>query len=190
MLGINDLKPGVIFLHNNQPHKVLEASHLKKAQSMGMLQVKIKNMINGNVLSTTFKSSDEFEEANVSRETGVFLYSHRGQFYFCLSNNPKTRFSLPEEILQNEKLYLKPNTEVTIIYFDNKPIGIELPIKIDLKVIEAPPNVKGNTAQGGTKPVILETGLKIQVPMFINVGDIIRVNTQTGEYTERVQKAE
>lgn len=189
MLTINSLKPGTIFLYQNQPYRVLEASHLKKAQSMGMLQVKIKNLVNGNVLATTLKSSEKFEEAEVSYETGMFLYSHRGQFWFAKKDNPKDRFALNESQLGEERWYLKPNMTLRVIYFRGSPIDIELPIKMDFRVTEAPPSIRGDTAQGGTKTVVLETGLKIQVPMFIEAGDIVRVNTQTGEYTERIEKA-
>jgi elongation factor P len=189
MLTINDLKIGVVFLYNNQPYKVLEASHLKKAQSAGMMQVKIKNLITGNVLATTLKSSDRFEEADVSRETFTFLYEHRGQFWFAKPNQPKQRFFLTEEQITENRLYLKKNTELQILFFKGKPIGIELPIKMDFVVIEAPPGIKGDTAQGNTKMVTIETGAGVRVPLFIQAGDVIRINTETGEYVERVEKA-
>lgn len=188
MLTINDLKPGVVFLFNHQPYQVLDATHLKVAQSAGMLQVKIKNLINGNTLSTTLKSADKFEGAEVSRGTHRFIYQHRGQFWFAKPDKPQERFFFEEAQIGENKYYLKANTEVQVLYFDNKPIGIELPIKMDFEIKEAPPNIKGNTAQGGTKTAVLETGVKIQVPFFIETGDIIRVNTQTGEYVERITK--
>jgi len=167
---------------------VLEATHLKVAQSAGMLQVKIKNLINGNALSTTFKSADKFEEAEVSRETYKFVYQYRDQFWFTKPDKPQQRFFLEESKIGENKYYLKPNAEIQVLYFNNKPIGIELPIKMDFEIKEAPPNIRGNTAQGGTKTATLETGLKIQVPLFIETGDIVRVNTQSGEYTERITK--
>lgn len=188
MLTINDLKPGIVFLYNNHPYQVLDATHLKVAQSAGMLQVKIKNLLNGNTLSTTFKSADKFEEAEVSRETYKFVYQHRGQFWFTKLDKPQERFFFEEAQIGENKYYLKSNAEVQVLYFNEKPIGIELPIKMDFEIKDAPPNIKGNTAQGGTKTATLETGLKIQVPLFIEIGDIVRVNTQTGQYTERVIK--
>src|SRR3989338_2217588 len=188
MFTINDLKPGIVFLYNNHPCQVLEATHLKVAQSAGMLQVKIKNLINGNALSTTFKSADKFEEAEVSRKTYNFVYQYRDQFWFTKPDKPQQRFFLEESKIGENKYYLKPNAEIQVLYFNNKPIGIELPIKMDFEIKEAPPNIRGNTAQGGTKTATLETGLKIQVPLFIETGDIVRVNTQSGEYTERITK--
>lgn len=188
MFTINELKPGTIFLYQNQPYRVLEASHLKKAQSAGMLQVRMKNLINGNVLSTTLKSSERFEEADVSRETFVFLYGHRGQFWFARQEKPQERFSLTEEQLGGKQSYLKQNTEVQVLFFKEKPIGIELPVKMDFVVAEAPPGIKGDTAQGNTKIVKIETGATVRVPLFIETGDVIRINTETGEYSERVRK--
>ncbi len=188
MLTINDLKYGVIFIYNGQPYSVLEHSHLKKAQSAGMLQAKIKNLITGVTLSTTFKSADKFEEADVSRETYRFLYAHRGQFCFAKPNKPQDRIILPEDHIKEAGAYLKSNAEIQILFFESKPISIELPIKMDFRVTEAPPSAKGNTAQGGTKTIVIETGAKIQVPFFINEGDIIRINTETGEYVERAEK--
>lgn len=188
MLTINDLKPGLIFTYNNQPYRVLEASHLKKAQSSGMMQVKMKNLINGSVLSATFKSADRFEEADVSRETFTFLYEHRGQFWFAGQNEPQRRIALTENQIAEKRLYLKKNSELQILFFRGEPIGIELPIKMDFIVTEAPPGIKGDTAQGNTKMVKIETRAAVRVPLFIEAGDVIRVNTETGEYVERVKK--
>lgn len=189
MLTINDLKYGVLFLYNNQPYKVLEASHLKKARSGGMVQVKIKNLINGNVLSITFKSSDRFEEAIVSQETFLYLYNHRGQFWFARVGKPQERFFLTAEQIGEKQHYLKQQAEVQILFFEGQAIGIELPIKMDFIVTEAPPGIKGDTAQGNTKSVTIETGAIVRVPLFINTGDVIRINTETGEYVERVKKS-
>jgi len=188
MLGINDLKPGVIFLYNNQPYKVLESSHLKKAQSKGMMQIRMQNLIYGNVIETTFKSSENFQEADITIEERKFLYKHRENFCFVDPQDPKNRFYLKEEQIKEYVPYLKPETEVKVIFFEEKPISIEIPIKMEFKVIEAPPGLKGDTAQSGTKTVIIETGAKIQTPLFIQEGDVIRVNTRTGEYLERIKK--
>lgn len=188
MLTINDLKYGVIFVYNGQPHQVLEFSHLKKAQSAGMLQIKIKNLITNAVLLTTFKSSDKFEEAKVSRETYQFIYSRRNQFCFIKKDKPQERIFLQQSQVDKAGQYLKANSETQIVFFDGKPINIKLPIKIDFKVTDSPPSDRGNTAQAGTKTAVIETGAKVQVPLFINSGDTIRINTETGEYVERTEK--
>src|SRR3989344_3817490 len=112
----------------------------------------------------------------------------KANFGFAKKNNPKNRFQLKEDSIADQAKFLKPNTEVLAFKFREKIINIELPVKIDYKVVEAPPSYKGDTATGGSKTVKLENSLQIQVPMFINEGDTIRVNTSTGEYVERAEK--
>lgn len=188
MLSITDLKIGTIFVLDKQPYKVLEYKHSHLGRGGSVVQVRIKNLLTGTVLNRNFKQSDEFEEAEIERVKSKYLYHHRGQYFFCQEDNPKNRFSLSENEIGKKTKYLKPNTLIEVLFFQNKPVDISLPIKIDLKVIEAPPGIKGDTAQGGTKTVVLETGLEIKAPLFIKQGDIIRVNTETGEYVERVTK--
>lgn len=188
-LSYNDLKPGILFVKEGAPHEVLEYSFVRMQQRKPVVQLKIKNLISGKVLDYTAHQTDEFEEAEIEKNSVRFLYGHRGEYWFSAAGNPKDRFLLKEEILGENALFLKQNTEVMAFKFNGKIINIELPVKIDLKVTEAPPSLKGNTAQGGNKSVILETGAKISVPLFINEGDIVRVNTATHEYVERVEKA-
>ena len=117
-----------------------------------------------------------------------FLYAHRDKYWFANENDPSKRFELREDILGDSVRFLKPNTVLDSILFKEKIIDIELPVKMDFKVVEAPPAIKGDTAQGGVKQVKIETGASVNVPLFINQDDIVRINTETGEYTERVEK--
>jgi elongation factor P len=188
MLGTNDLKRGTIFLFADQPYAVLESSHSKMAQSRPVMQTKIKNLITGNVISHSFKQGDRFEEVSLERKKFIFLYSHRGEYCFVDEHDKSKRFFLKEEQLGEEKRFLKQNEVITAVFFNDLLVHIDLPVKMDFKVVEAPPNIKGDTAQGGTKTVIIETGAKIQTPLFVEMGDIIRVNTTTGEYAERMEK--
>lgn len=188
MLGMNDLRVGTFFVYEGNPWQVLEARHLKMQQRRPVMQTKIKNIINGKIIEKNFQQSDYFEEANVERKDITYLYNHRGEYWFSDPEKKGDRFTLPEESLGNQTKFLKANMEVNAITFNDKIINIELPIKIDLKVVEAPPSVKGNTAQGGTKQVKIETGATIIAPLFINEGDIVRINTSTGEYVERAEK--
>lgn len=153
----------------------------------GMLQVRIKNLVTGGVMSETFKGSDKFKEADISNKKIKFIYVHRDTFVFSLAENSSQRFELEDEVVASSKNYLKSNSELDGVYFAGNIINIKLPAKVDLKVTEAPPTEKGNTAEGGKKPVTVETGLKVQTPFFIKEGDVIRVNTKTGEYVERVK---
>jgi len=189
MLSMNDLKPGIYFIFEGQPYEVFKAQHLKMQQRRPVMQTKIKNLVNGKVVERNFQQSDYFEEADIQKKDVRFLYSHRGEFWFSKVDNPSARFMLDQEIIGKEpSKFLKPNTVVMALLFNSQIINVELPVKMDFKVIEAPPSVRGNTAQGGTKQVTIESGTTVNVPLFINEGDIIRINTQTGEYSERVEK--
>lgn len=152
------------------------------------MQTKMKNILNGKLYERNFQQSDVFEEADIKSQNVKFLYSHRDEFWFAQENDPSQRFKLDQEVIGDGVKFLKANTIVKAVLFNQKIINIELPIKMDFRVIEAPPAVRGDTAQGGVKQVKLETGATINVPLFINEGDIVRINTQSGEYTERVEK--
>ena len=187
-LGVNELKPKTFFIYESQPYVVFETHHLKMQQRRPTVQVRMRNLMNGKVLERNFAQSDVFEEANVSRQKVKFLYAHRDKYWFANENDPSKRFELREDILGDSVRFLKPNTVLDSILFKEKIIDIELPVKMDFKVVEAPPAIKGDTAQGGVKQVKIETGATLNVPLFINQDDIIRINTETGEYTERVEK--
>lgn len=188
MLDYNQLKPGIIFIFEGAPCEVLESEFLRMQQRKPVVRAKIKNMINGKILERTFHQNESFEEAEIEKRKVKYLYNHRGKFFFCEENNSAARFDLDREQIGEISKYLKQNTLVDIAVFNGKIINISLPIKMDFEVVESPPGIKGDTAQGGTKAVIIETGVKINVPLFIEARDIIRINTQTGEYVERAKK--
>ena len=186
MLSYFDLRKGVQFVYEGQPYEVLEFQQIYKAQDMVVARTKIRNLINGKVLERTFHQDDKFEEAELEKVEVKFLFTHRGKFGFCETQNPRTRFELAEEQIGESSKFLKSNQNLIGIKFQGKIINVSLPIKVQLKVIEAPPGVKGNRSQAGTKTVTLETGAKINVPLFVEEGDIIEINTETGEYTRRI----
>lgn len=186
MLSYFDLRKGVKFILDDEPYEVLEFQQIYKAQDMVVARTKIRNLINGKVLERTFHQDDKFEEAELEKVEVKFLFTHRGKFGFCETQNPGKRFELAEEQIGESSKFLKSNQNLTGIKFQGKIINISLPIKVQLKVIEAPPGIKGNRSQAGTKTVTLETGAKINVPLFVEEGDIIEINTETGEYTRRI----
>jgi elongation factor P len=188
MLSYFDLRKGVQFVLDGQPYEVLEFSQMGKAQDVVVAKTKIKNLITQKVFYRNFHQGDTFKEAEIQKMQAKFIYSHRDKFVFCELKNPANRFDFTKETLGDISKFLKPNQEVTVIIFDEKIINISLPIKVELKVQDAPPNLKGDTAQGGTKPVTLETGGVINAPLFIEAGDVLEVNTETGEYVRRVNK--
>jgi elongation factor P len=186
MLEINDLKKiGLIILLNNQPHLVLESQHATTAQRRAFVRTKLKNLVTGETIEKTFNAGDKIEEANVEKVKATYLYSDNQNVYFMNLENYE-QFGLSKDILMGKEKFLKEGQEVTVYIFNQKPINVELPKKVDLKVIEAPPGIRGDSATNIMKQVTLETGLKINVPLFIKEGDIIRINTETGEYVERV----
>jgi elongation factor P len=141
------------------------------------------------VIEKTLHQSDVLQEASVTKREVKYLYSNRGEFWFCEPNNPKERFSLPVDVVGDIDKYVSENSLVEAIEYDDAIMSVSIPIKVELKVKEAPDAVKGNTSSGATKEVLLETGHSIFAPMFINQGDIISVNTDSGLYSERIEKA-
>lgn len=192
MLEYNEIKPKKFIVYENEPYEVIESHVARTQQRKPQNQVKMRNMLNGRVIPTTFHASDKVEEAEVYTKKIKYLFSNKGEFWFCEEKDASKRFTLPETLIGNQGKFLKPNTLVDALIFtyddEDKTIGIKMPVKIELEIKDAPPGIKGNTAQGGTKLATLETGATINVPLFINIGDVVRINTETGEYTERVDK--
>lgn len=188
MLAYNELKPGKFVVFEGQPYAVVDFHFLRMQQRKPVTQVKMKNIITGKTLEKTFQPSDKFEEAEIETKQIKYLYNNRGEYWFCEADNPAARFNLEKSLVGRNIDLVKANTLVDAKIFDEKIIGIELPIKVELKVVEAPPSTKGNTAQGGSKQVKLETGATINTPLFINEGDIIVINTETRQYVERANK--
>lgn len=186
-IPVNDLKPKTYFIYEGAPYVVLETHHLKMQQRRPTVQVSMRNLINGKNLERNFAQSDVFEPADVERQKVKYLYAHRDQYWFSYENDPK-RFELKADIIGDTAKFLKANTVIDAIAFEGMIISIELPIKMEYKVTEAPPAIRGDTAQGGVKQVTIETGASINAPLFIESGDTILVNTQTGDYVERVNK--
>lgn len=189
VLNYNDVVPKKVIIHNGEPCEVLSSHVFRMQMRKPVNQTKLRSLKSGKVIEYSFHQNDTVVEADIEYQNITFLYENRGEWWFCEEGNPRNRFKLEDSALGDKSHYLKANEPVEAMKFNDAIIGIHLPIKMDLKVTEAPPSIKGNTAQGGSKQVTLETGAIINVPLFINTGDIIRINTDTGEYTERVTKA-
>jgi len=188
MLSYSELKKGAKIIIEGEPYEILEARPMKKARRQAVLQSKIKNLITGHILLRSFQQGENFEEAKISKFEAKFLYHHRERYFFSKKENPSKRFDLSSEQIGEVSKFLNPNQVVQGFTYREKIINISLPIKVQLKVIEAPPGVKGERSQSGTKQATLETGVKINVPLFIEAEDIIEVNTETGEYARRIEK--
>jgi len=184
MLNFNEIKTGKVIKLNAEPYIITRTDHHKMGRGGAVLKIKCRNLINGNVLEKTYQGTEKAEEAETETKKANFMYKDKEEAYF-MDNTSYEQFNLPVEEIGEAAEFLKDGTDVDVLYFENKPVSISLPIKMEFKVISAPPGVKGNSAGNVNKQVELETGAKINVPMFINEGDIIRVNTETGEYVER-----
>jgi elongation factor P len=189
MLSYNELKIGTMFKFEGTPYEVLEYEFLRMQQRKPVAKTRIKNLLTGQVIERNFHQNEALEEIEVEKKPITYLYSHRGEFWFCEKGNPKNRFKLEETKIGPAARFLKPNSEVLSLVLDEQILSVKAPIKVELKVTETPPGEKGNTAQGGTKTATLETGAEVAVPLFINTGDIVRINTDTGLYVERAEKS-
>ncbi len=186
MLSYNDVTPKRLIILDGQPYEVLSAHVFRKQQRKPVNQTKLRNVKTGGMTEHTFHVSDKVEEAEVEARSAMFIYERNGEWWFHEIGNPSKRFSTKDDHIGDAGKFLVGNTEVQTLWFEDELIQVKLPIKMNLEVKEAPPNTRGNTAQGGNKVVVLETGANMNVPMFIETGDVIRVNTETGEYIERV----
>ena len=196
MLNYNQIKERAYIIHDGEPWEVIASQVSRKQANKPVNKTKLKNLVNGRVIEHTFHVSDKANEAEVSRREVQFLYYQEKQdeYWFADPSNPKDRFVLPETVIPDTMRFVREKDTVQALVFTDKEgedmiIGLKIPIKVELTVAEAPPNIKGDTATGGNKVVTLETGATVNAPLFINAGDVIAVKTETGEYTERVSKA-
>jgi len=187
MISTSDFEKGIIIKFEGQAWMIVGFEFVSPGKGAAFYRTKLKNLTGGNLMERTFKSGEQFEEVITEKMKVKFLYTHRDRYFFCRENDPSSRFDLPKEAIGDSVAFLKPNQLVDAVSFEGKIINISLPIKVNLKVVSAPPSFKGNTAQGGTKVVTLETGAQINVPLFIETGDVIEVNTEKGEYVKRVE---
>jgi len=192
MLNYNEIKEKKYIVLDGEPFEVIFSHVFRKQQRKPVNNTKLKSLLSGRVVERSFGQAEKAKEADISTKQIKYLFNTKGEFWFCEENNPSKRFNLNTEIIRDGIKFVKENSLVDALLFSDKDeekiIGIKIPIKVDLKVSEAPPAVKGNTAQGATKQVTLETGATVFTPLFINEGDIVRINTDTGEYTERISK--
>ncbi len=190
MLEYSEIRERKIIIFEDEPCEVMEAHVARTQQRKPQNQVKLKSLLSGRTWNTVFHASDKADEAEINKKDVKFLYTNKGEYWFSDPENPKDRFKLDEKVLGDSAKYLKANENATALVWDNdgeeQIISVKVPVKMEFVVKEAPPSIKGNTANGGGKIVTLEGGIKLSVPFFVEAGDTIRVNTETGEYVERV----
>ena len=183
-----DIRAGVYVSMNGAVFEVLENTFSKKSRQQGSNQVRMRNLSSQSVISKTFHASDKLEAVEVEKQTVTFLYERNGEAIVHAEGNPGKRFSIPKDKVSACE-YIKQGENITVKKSGDIVLSASPPIKVVLKVTESPPSVKGNTAQSGSKRITLETGAIINAPLFINEGDLVVINTTTGEYVERAEKS-
>lgn len=185
MLSFNEIKMGKVIKINSEPFVIIKTDHHKMGRGGAVLKTKCRNLINGNILERTYQGSDKAEEAETETKKANFMYKDKDEAFF-MDAETFEQFNLSVDEIGSQIKFLKEDTNVDVLYFEGRPVTVSLPIKMDFKVVSAPPGVKGNSVGNVNKMVEIETGAEISVPMFINEGDVIKVNTETEDYVERV----
>ena len=185
MITAGDLRKGVTFEYEGKVYVVVDFLHVKPGKGAAFVRTKLKNVITGQVIEMTFNPVTKFEKAQIERKQMQYLYND-GDLYYFMDNETYDQMPLNKEDIGDCMKYLKENMEVTILSFKGKVFAVEPPIFVELEVTYTEPGIKGATATGSTKPATVETGASFQVPLFVEIGDKIRIDTRTGEYMERV----
>jgi len=189
VLSYNEITPKKIIVFNDEPCLVLSYHVFRKQQRKPVNITKLKSLKSGRVVENTFHVNETAEEADTETKKITFIYRKGDEYWFHFSGKPGERFSLSANLIGDQGRFIKDRSELDALIYEEEVIGVKVPIKIELKVKEAMEAVKGNTSSGALKEVTLETGATIMVPMFISEGDIIAINTESGDYSERVEKA-
>jgi elongation factor P len=184
MVFAKDLRAGTHFILEGKIFRVLNYQIAKTAQSKAIVRVKVQNLETGAVLEKSFKSEDQVESAYVETKPLEYLY-HDGDGYHFMDQQTYEQIAIPEELLGDNTGFMKENMVANIIFYEDRPLGIELPPSVELRVVETEPGFKGDTVSGASKPARLETGRTINVPLFVEAGDLIKVDTRYGKYLER-----
>lgn len=185
MATTSDFRNGFVFKLNNEIYTIVEFLHVKPGKGGAFVRTKLKKILDGSVIDRTFRAGERVEEVRLEEREMEFLYKDNNLYYFMDSETYEQQ-ALTEAQLGDTLNFLKENTSVTVQFHEGEPLTVELPIFVDLQIVETDPGVRGDTASGGSKPAKLETGAVIQVPLFVKNGITVRIDTRTGEYVERV----
>ncbi len=186
MISTADFRSGARLLLEGQPFYIVEFQHVKPGKGGAFVRTKLKSLMTGNVLDRTFRSGERFEEPDLEERDLQFLYASDDTYTF-MDTETFEQFSYEKKQLGENADLLKENMVSKILIYEHRPIGVELPIFIELKVVDTEPGFRGDTASGGNKPAVLETGAVVKVPLYLEVGEIIKIDTRTREYVERVR---
>lgn len=185
MIPVTQLRKGVTFEFDDQIWRVLEYDHYKPGRGGAIIRTRLRNLRTGSIINRTFSSGDKVQDIRLDHQTVEYLYSD-GEMYHFMDTETYEQPALPKDVLSDVLPYLKEGTNLELELYEGEALGIELPITVELEVTDAPPGYAGDTATGANKEVTLETGTKLTVPLFINTGDVVRIDTRSGEYLTRV----
>jgi elongation factor P len=186
MYSTPDFRKGLKIELNGEPFAIVDFLHVKPGKGGAFVRTTLKSLMSGNVIDRTFRSGEKVDKPDLEEKEMQFLYESDGEFHFMDSETYEQLF-LTQVQLGDARSYLQENVAVTVLFHNGKPIGVEVPIFVELKVSATEPGIKGDTAGGATKPATLETGMTVQVPLFVNEGDVLKIDTRTGKYMERVR---
>lgn len=186
MISTAEFRNGARLLLDGEPFYIVEFQHVKPGKGGAFVRTKLKSYKSGNVLDRTFRSGERLQEPNLEERDMQFLYA-AGDTYTFMDTESFEQFSFEKKQLGVNADLLKENTISKILIYEHRPLAVELPIFIELKVVDGEPGVRGDTASGGTKPVVVETGAMIKVPLYLEIGEVIKIDTRTREYVERVR---
>lgn len=184
MININDIKNGMTILVDGNIYQILEFGHVKPGKGAAFVKTKLKNLRTGSIIEQTFNSSIKVEKAMIEKKTMQYLYDNSGSYVF-MNMEDYSQIELPVSQIKEESKYLTENMEVDILYFGSEMLGVNIPEKVELTVVKTEPGIKGNTATTATKEAVLNTGLTVRVPMFIDEDDIVIISTKDGKYVSR-----
>lgn len=185
MISSSDLRPGTVINLDNTLYTVLEFQHTKPGKGGALIKTKLRNIESGQSMEKTFRAGEKLEKAVLEKKQVQYLYSE-GTSYVFMDTNSYEQYHIDEKIVDKSKFYLKDEQKLHLFFYKNQPLQLELPVAVELKIVKCEPGIRGNTVSSSFKPAELETGLKINVPLFINEGDMIKVDTRTNEYLERL----
>jgi elongation factor P len=189
VLSYNEITIKKVIVFNDEPCIVISSHVFRKQKRKPVNNTKLKSLVSGRLIENTFHVNEVAEEADLESQNITFIYRKGNEYFFHVTGKPAERFSLSEDLIGDQGKFIKERSELKALVYDEKIIGVTVPIKIELKVTETVDASKGNTSGNALKEAIVETGAKVMVPMFINQGDIIAINTESGDYSERIEKA-
>ncbi|MEW6599384.1 MAG: elongation factor P [Nitrospirota bacterium] len=185
MISTSEFRKGIKIEYKGAPHEIIDYQHHKMGRGGAIIRTKLKNLITGSIFDDSFKGGEKFEVPNLEEKTMQYLYSD--DHYHFMDNESYEQIPLNVEQLGDAKKFLKENMEVKILFYSGSPIAVEVPMFVELTIVKTDPGFKGDTASGGSKPATLESGITVKVPFHLSEGDVIRIDTRTSEYIERVK---